>query len=78
MYKVFFNDHSLAFCDKSKSLPKHNKVQIIDAEQFNCVLQELLDSEVAELTENLVVACTDTTAVWDNFKEKLNKAIRDV
>ncbi len=70
MYKVFFNDHSLTFCEKSKSLLKNNNAQIVEIEDFSEFEKRFPNCIFMELPENLIVVCNQPKLIWNEFCKK--------
>ena len=71
MYKVFFNDHVLCFCDKNKISRKDNKGQVFELEQFIDFEKRFPNDCFMELTGNLNVVCSNPEKMWNSFRRKL-------
>ena len=75
MYKVFFNDHSLTFCSKSKTLLKDNKCQVVDIENFREFENMFSNSGFMELSDSLVVVSDDPTKMWEDFRASMHEIV---
>ncbi len=73
MYKVFFNDHVLCFCDKNKISPKNNKLQVVEIEGIVDFFNQFPENSFMELSDNLCVVCSDLENAWKGFREEANE-----